>query len=203
MLVSLARNRISVTRQKTTAKQRNIDGSVINSLPTPSQPCSILIELRDNDTGSALIEGTDSNDVSQNETVTFSSSKIGQGIKLFKTVTTVTFTDIDSGNYVYVRYRGLDGSSVKVQEDVYTCINAQISASRQSWPNDRSGTVESGKIKIMIPLYCSNEDNKIQAGDLITDLDSNQVYLATGMILEDGVGINRFQIVYAERRERT
>jgi len=203
MLVSLARNRISVTRQKTTGKQRNVDGGVVQNLPTPFQPCSILVELRDNDTGTALIEGTDSNDVSQNETVSFTSSKLGQGIKLFKTISRVTLTDIDSGNHVYVRYRGLDGSSVKVQEDIYTCINAQISASRQNWNNDRSGTVENGNIKIMIPLYCSNEDNKIQAGDLITDLDSNQVYLATGMILEEGVGINRFQIVYAQRRERT
>ena len=203
MLVSLARNRISVKRQSTTGKSTVIDTTgIVDSLPTPFQPCSILLELGSTSTGSAVIEGTDNTDTSQSETLSFTSAKLRQGIKVFKTITRIVFTGLNGKN-VKVKYRGLDGSSVKVQNVIYSCINAQISASRQNWNNDRSGTVENGNIKIMIPLYCANDENKIQAGDLIMDLESNQTYLATGMILEEGVGINRFQIVYAERRERT
>jgi len=200
MLVSLSRNRISVTRQATIVKESDV--GTLTTFTTPAQPCSILIELRDSGTGSSLITGTDSSDGVQTETLTFTNSKYAQGIKLFKTVTQVTFTSL-SGNRVTIKYRALDGSQVKIQSTIYSCINAQISASRQKWDNGVSGTVQNGNIKIMIPLYCSDSTNKIQAGDLITDLDSNQTYLATGNILDDGVGINRFQIVYAERRERT
>lgn len=200
MLVSLARNRISVTRQATIVKEADI--GTLTTFTSPAQPCSILMELRDSGTGSSLITGTDSSDGVQTETLTFTSSKYAQGIKLFKTVTQVTFTSL-SGNRVTIKYRALDGSQVKIQSSIYSCISAQITASRQNWNNDRSGTVENGKLKILIPLYCTDQSNKIQAGDLITDLDSLQVYMATGNIMEDGVGINRFQVVYAERREGT
>ncbi len=201
MLVTIVRNRISVKRQTTEAKQGNVAASVI-TFPAPSQASTVLLELNNADTGSVLITGTDKNDGAQTETLTFTSSKIAQSVKVFKTVTQLDFTDL-AGNYFYARFRGRDGSSVKVQSTVYTCINAQISPSRQSWPNDRSGTVQSGNMKILVPLYCMDEANVIQSGDLLTDLDSSQVFMATGNILFEGIGINRYQVIYAERRERT
>lgn len=203
MLASIARNTVSVERQKTIGGERNVDGGTLRNLATPVVPATILIKLRNSDTGSVEITGTDSTGAAQTETITISSSKLGQGIKLFATVSLVETTDIDSGNHIQVLYRGKDGSAVKAKEDLFTCLQCQIQYNQQSWPNGRSGTVESGKVKIMIPLLCNNTENRLGAGDLITDRDSGFQFLVGGIGYIDGVGINRFQVVYAERRERT
>ena len=207
MLASIARNSVSVQRQVTIAGERvisaDVGGNTITTLATPVIPATVLIKLTSADSGSALITGTDSTGGAQTETITFSSSKLGQGIKLFATVTSIETTTIAVGNTVQAVYRGVDGSSVKSKQALYACLRCQISYSTQSWPNGKSGTVESGKIKIMIPLLCNSYESRLRPGDLITDSDSGFQFLVSGIGYIDGVGINRFQVVYGERRERT
>ena len=205
MLASIARNTISVERQKTIGATLTIaDGErTIDTFAPPVIPCTVLIQLNDSDTGSVLVTGTDSAGANQTETITLSSSKLGQGLKVFKTVTEIAITDCTNGNVVQVLYRGRDGSQVKAQAILFSCIQCQISYTQQSWRNDRSGTVESGKVKFMIPLLCNSTDQKLRAGDLITDRESGNQFLVVGNAFIDGVGLNRFQVVYGERRERT
>lgn len=203
MLISISRNRISVERQITIGGERNVDGGTLRNLATPIVPCTILISLRNTDTGTALVTGTNSSDQSQTETITITNSKLGQGIKLFKTISLVELTNIDSGNHIQVKYRGKDGSQVKAQNTLFDCLPCDISYSSQSWNNDKSGTVQNGKVTITIPVFCNDETQRLHAGDLITDLDSGYQFLVNGMAYIDGVGINRFQVVNAERREKT
>ncbi len=205
MLASIARNSISVKRQKTIGADLTIaDGErTITTLATPVIPCTVLISLQDNDTGSVLVTGTDSSNAAQTETITLSSKKLGQGLKVFKTITEIEITDCTNGNALQVLYRGRDGSQVKAQAILFSCIQCQISYTKQTWRNDRSGTVESGGVKFMIPLLCNSEDQKLRAGDLITDIESGNHFLVVGNAFIDGVGLNRFQVVYGERRERT
>ena len=205
MLASIARNTISVERQKTIGAELTIavGQRTIDTLATPVIPCTVLISLENNDTGSALVTGTDSDNVVQTETITLTSNKLGQGLKEFKTITEIAITDLTDGNTVQALYRGKDGSQVKAKASLFNCIQCQISYSQQSWRNDRSGTVESGRVKFMIPMFCNSADQKLRAGDLITDRESGNQFLAVGNAFIDGVGLNRFQVVYGERRERT
>jgi len=68
MLVTIVRNRISVKRQTTEAKQGSVAASV-TTFPIPSQASTVLLELNNADTGSVLITGTDKNDGAQTETL--------------------------------------------------------------------------------------------------------------------------------------
>lgn len=210
MLASIARNTVSVTRQKTIGGERLIaansgQGAELTNLAQPVIPATVLCEIRDQDcicNSSVVITGTDEDGNTITETVDFNGTRFAQGLTLFTTVTSVQTANMQD-DYVYVKYRGKDGSQVKAQDALFNCIQCQISYTQQSWPNDRSGTVESGKVKFMIPLLCNSEDQKLRAGDLITDRDSGYQFLVVGMAYIDGVGLNRFQVVYGERRERT
>lgn len=212
MLASIARNTISVQRQKTIGGERTLssdsgNGAELHNLATPVIPATVLCQIRDDGddcicNGSCVITGTDSQGDVITETVEFNGSHFAQGLTLFTTVTRVQTSNM-SGFHIYVKYRGVDGSAVKARDDLFTCIQCQITYNAQSWPNGRSGTVESGKVKFMIPLLCNTEDQLLRAGDLITDRDSGAQYLVVGMAYVDGVGLNRFQVVYGERRERT
>ena len=66
MLASIARNTVSVERQKTIGGERNVDGGTLRNLATPVVPATILIKLRNSDTGSVEITGTDSTGGSSN-----------------------------------------------------------------------------------------------------------------------------------------
>jgi hypothetical protein len=210
MLASIARNTVSVTRQKTIGGERLIaansgQGAELTNLAQPVIPATVLCEIRDKDcicNSSVVITGTDADGETITETVDFNGTRFAQGLTLFTTVTSVQTANMED-DYVYVKYRGKDGSQVKAQDALFSCIQCQISYTQQSWPNGRSGTVESGKVKFMIPLLCNSADQKLRAGDLITDLDSGYQFLVVGMAYIDGVGLNRFQVVYGERRERT
>ena len=209
MLASIARNSISVQRQKTIGGERSltVGNSTLDNLATPVIPATVVMELRDDgDTvpsnASCLITGTDINAATITETVEFLGSKFAQGIKLFATINTIVASNL-SGWHIYAKYRGIDGSTVKAQSDLFGCIQCQISYTQQSWPNGRSGTVETGKVKFMIPMFCNDAAQLLRSGDLITDRGSGSKYLVNGMAFIDGVGVNRFQVVYGERRERT
>ena len=204
MLLSVARNRVSVKRQKTifASVTPSSASEVVSVTSQPVTPCTVLIELSTASTGTIEVQGTDSTGSSQTETLSFSSQVIQQGIKTFATVTQITATDL-LGILLEGKYRGRDGSAVKTQSTLYSCLSCQISYTAQSWPNGRDGTTQKGNIKIMIPVFCNSSDSRLREGDLVTDLDSSATFLVKGIAFESGVGINRFQTVYAERREGT
>ena len=205
MLLSVARNRVSVKRQKTIfiSQAPSTTPETIANTAQPIIPCTVLVELGiAAPTATVEIVGTDEAGSSQSETLGFSSGTIQQGLKVFKTVTQLVTTNLSSVT-LSAKYRGRDGSQVKTQAELYSCISCQISYTAQSWPNGRDGTTQKGNIKILIPIFCNSSESRLREGDLVTDLDSSAVFMVKGIAFESGVGINRFQTVYAERREGT
>ena len=205
MLLSVARNRISVKRQKTIFKEATPSATpeTIAVTAQPIIPCTVFVELGSAAaTGTVQVVGTDEAGGSQTETLAFSSGKLQQGLKVFKTITELIATNLSSV-LISAKYRGRDGSQVKTQAEIYSCVSCQISYTAQSWPNARDGTTQKGNIKIMIPIFCNSSESRLREGDLVTDLDSSAEFMVKGIAFESGVGINSFQTVYAERREGT
>ena len=205
MLLSIARNRVKVTRQQTIGgtQTATTDPATIETIYQPNIATTILLALDvATPAATATVTGTDKSDAVITEEYAFTTGIYQQGVKTFKTVTSVSLVGLE-GKTVEMKYRGVDGSAVKAQRVIYNCINCQISYSTQKWPNERSGTVETGKVKIQIPVLCNSADQRLREGDLVEDLDSGYTYLVVGVGIEAGVGINSFQTVFTERREGT
>ena len=203
MLVSLGRNRVQITRTTnqpfdsftTDASFTSVTKSVE---ATPKSKCTVSFRVRPKGNGSAVITGV-IDGVSTTDNVTIPASGIARGDKNFDSISQIEI--IGSGltsRTITTRFVGRDGGSIKARKSLVNCIPAQISFGGQSYIAGVDGSLQRGKVTVLLPDYC---DIIPREGDILTDLDTNNAYIVEGNALFQALGLSRHYEVVASRYE--
>ena len=209
MLISLCKNRITLTRQTSEVFPRQTPAAsvtVVNGTPLIDANIQITLtrpNLSDTKTGTITIVGTRSNSIGGSTAPgTSAADTIGVTANTYSSVTSVSVTGsiISSDIKIIGEYIGADGGNIQVQTTITSGWPAQITRKNESWPDQIDGTNSNEKPSMLIPVP---QIFIIRQGDVVTNDVTTEQYLVVGTpLIENYIG-NQFYRVMLEKRENS
>ena len=218
MLISLCRNRITITRQTSEIFSKQVctaSITVTNGSPTIDANVQITIfrpNPTDTKTGTVTVTGvrtlTNGSALSVTEDLEFTGgvsslgSTIGLTANTFTSVTSISVTGsiISSSVQILGEYMGRDGGNVAVQTTLVSGFPAQITRKNESWPDQLDGTTANEKPYMLLPV---TESVTPRQGDVVKNEVTSEEYLVVGTpLIESYIG-NQFYKVMLNKRDNS
>ena len=199
MLISLCQSLVSISRRTNQASAVVAVTSTIPISVNPELNCPLNFVFSVSQTGEITITGT-LNGSPQTETVSVSSNKIGSGIKLFSTVTSVALDAaiVSGGGTVKIKFIGKDGGSVASNSTVASDYPLRVNRGNENLLVPQSGSNPVEKASALLP-YTEVFDPK--EGDIITLNQTGVQFLVTGNPFIEQVGFNSYWMLNLQKYE--
>lgn len=218
MLISLCRNRITITRQTSEIfSKQECTASITVTNGTPLIDANVQITIfrptpTDTKTGTVTVAGirvlsngaalSVSEDLEFTGGVSSLGSTIGITANTFSSVTSVSVsgTIINASVNILGEYMGRDGGNIAVQTQIVTSFPAHITRKNESWPDQLDGTTANEKPYMLLPVTGSVTPRQ---GDVVKNDITSEEYLVVGTpLIESYIG-NQFYKVMLNKRENS
>ena len=200
MLISICQSLVNIDRKSNTALTSTAVSGSISVSATANIPSCLILKFNSSVSGVITINGDDDAGSSITETIQLNSSKIAVGIKLFKTISSVSLDSsiVSTGANVEAKFVGKDGGSIHTTARVATAFPARISRGGSNLSVPLSGTLQVEKPKALIPF---TESFTPKDGDTLTLIETNNKFIISGSPFIEMVGFNSHFVCDLERFE--